>query len=88
MLITDHAIRRYKQRVGKRTASKRRIFTRINKDLEQDVQERRPSKVPNCYILITSKYKAVCHGKKVLTICSLETTHTIFEDEYVFTNVI
>ena len=71
MFVTDHAIRRYKQRVGKKTASKRRIFTQINRDLERDIQDKRTSEVPKHYILITSKYQAVCYKNIVITICSL-----------------
>lgn len=71
MTITGHAIRRYKQRIGKRTASKKRIVTQINRDLSRDVQHRRPSKVKDHYILVTSKYQAVCYKSRVVTITAL-----------------
>ena len=45
MIITEHAVRRYKQRVGKRTASKKRVVMQINRDLARDVKYRKPSKV-------------------------------------------
>lgn len=79
MLVTDHAIRRYKKRVGKKTASKRRIFSQINRDLEKDVRYRKQSKVDNHYILVTSKYKAVCYRSRVITILSLTQDDTSFK---------
>lgn len=79
MTITAHAIRRYKQRIGKRTASRRRIITQINRDLERDVQYRKPSKVRGHYILVTSKYQAVCFKQKVVTITSLNDDVTNYD---------
>lgn len=84
MTITTHAIRRYKQRIGKRTASRRRIITQINRDLQRDVQYRKPSKIKNHYILVTSKYQAVCYKSRVLTITSLSedvTSYSCYEEE-------
>lgn len=71
MTITEHAIRRYKQRIGKRTASKKRIVAQINRDLQKDVKQRKPSKVKDHYILVTSKYQAVCYKSRVVTITAL-----------------
>lgn len=71
MTISDHAVRRYKQRIGKRTASKRRIVAQINRDLLNDVKYRKKSKVENHYILVTSKYRAVCCKNRVVTITKL-----------------
>ncbi|EKS8357614.1 hypothetical protein QC455_001551 [Bacillus cereus] len=68
MIITEHAVRRYKQRVGKRTASKKRVVMQINRDLARDVKYRKPSKVKNHYILVTSRYQAVCYKSRVVTI--------------------
>lgn len=72
MLIRDHAIRSYKKRLGRKTASKKRIIAQINRDLKNDVKERRSSHVPGHYILITSKYQAVCYKKEVFTIKYLD----------------
>lgn len=71
MTITAHAIRRYKQRIGKRTASRRRIISQINRDLHSGVVKRKRSKVKDHYILVTSKYQAVCYRSRVITITSL-----------------
>lgn len=71
MTITEHAYRRYKRRLGRRTASKKRIITQINRDLARDVLYRKPSKIKNHYILVTSKYQAVCCRSRVVTIMSL-----------------
>lgn len=71
MTITDHALRRYKQRIGRRTASKKRIIAQINRDLKKDVRCRKPSRVKGQYILVTSKYQAICYKSRVVTIISL-----------------
>lgn len=68
MYIWDHAVRRYKLRIGKRTASKKRIIAQIKRDLKHDVQKKKPSKVKEHYILVTSKYQAVCYKNQVITI--------------------
>ena len=71
MTITEHAIRRYKQRIGKRTAARKRIIARINRDLKNDVWIRKASHkedVDGAYILVTSKYQAVCIKSHVVTI--------------------
>lgn len=84
MTITTHAIRRYKQRIGRRTASRRRIVTQINRDLQRDVQYRKQSKIKDHYILVTSKYQAVCYKSKVVTITSLSddaTSYSCHEEE-------
>ncbi len=81
MLVTNHAIRRYKQRIGRRTASKRRIFTQIIKDLERDVQDHLNLPTSKHYILVTSKYKAVCYKNRVITIYLLDEAHEDFYEE-------
>ena len=71
MIITEHAIHRYKQRIGRRTASKKRILALINHDLKSDVLFRKTPKkehVNGTYILVTSKYQAVCIKGHVVTI--------------------
>ncbi|MES9681689.1 hypothetical protein ABWK22_01990 [Gottfriedia acidiceleris] len=79
MTITEHAVRRYKQRIGKRTASKKRIVTQINRDLSRDVIYRRKSKVKDHYILVTSKYQAVCYKSRVVTITGLREDATSYK---------
>lgn len=84
MTITTHAIRRYKQRVGKRTASRRRIIAQINRDLQRDVQYRKPSKIKDHYIIVTSRYQAVCFKSRVVTITSLSddvSNYSCYEEE-------
>ncbi|AFQ30367.1 hypothetical protein P4493_10095 [Bacillus thuringiensis] len=71
MTITEHAVRRYKQRVGKRTASKKRVVMQINRDLARDVKYKKKSKVKDHYILVTSRYQAVCYKHRVVTITGL-----------------
>ncbi|MBD3107490.1 hypothetical protein IEO70_03855 [Bacillus sp. AGMB 02131] len=71
MLITEHAIHRYKQRIGKKTAARKRIVASINHDLKKDVWFRKNPKkehVNGTYILVTSKYQAVCIKGHVVTI--------------------
>ena len=71
MFITEHAIHRYKQRIGKKSAAKKRIIHRINLDLKHDVWFRKESHkedVMGAYILVTSKYQAVCVKGHVVTI--------------------
>ena len=71
MFITEHAIHRYKQRIGRKTASRKRIVARINHDLKKDVWFRKTPKkehVNGTYILVTSKYQAVCIKGHVVTI--------------------
>lgn len=71
MLITDHAIKRYKRRIGKKHSSKKNIYRQINRDLERDVQHKRNSSIKDYYILTTSRYQAVCYRNRVITILSL-----------------
>lgn len=71
MTITEHAINRYKKRIGRKTASRKRIIAQINSDLKKDVQFRKPSKKEGHYILVTSKYQAVCCKSRVVTITEL-----------------
>ncbi|MFE7821384.1 hypothetical protein COJ01_17620 [Priestia megaterium] len=79
MTITRHAVRRYKGRIGKKTASRKRIITQINRDLQRDVRYRKPSKVKDHYILVTSKYQAVCYKSRVVTIYRLNEDATNYK---------
>lgn len=71
MTISAHAIRRYKKRIGNKTSSKKRVIAQICRDLARDVKYKKRSHVPNHYILVTSKYQAVCCGTRVVTITEL-----------------
>lgn len=71
MFVLDHAIRRYKTRIGSKSASKKRIYNKINRDLKKDVVSERRSKQKNHYIITTSKYQAVCYKRRVITILNL-----------------
>ncbi|MFE4029276.1 hypothetical protein ACFX4N_24300 [Priestia sp. YIM B13551] len=79
MRIMAHAIRRYKRRIGKRTASRKRVITQINRDLQRDVRLRKASKIKDHYILVTSKYQAVCYRNRVITIMDLNVDATSYQ---------
>lgn len=83
MTITDHAIRRYKKRMRKRTAARKRVIAEINRDLQRDVQYSKPSYVEGHYILFTSKFRAVCYKNRVITITALseKTGYEVEEEE-------
>lgn len=73
MTISDHAIKRYKQRIGCRTSSRKKVISRIVNDLKKDVVRRIVlSKEKGYYLLITSKYKAVCYKHKVISVQHLD----------------
>lgn len=79
MLIRDHAIKKYKKRIGKRTASKSRIISAINHDIKHDLKERKPSNEYGCHTLITSKFQAICKGNTVLTIKRLNSNPNVID---------
>jgi len=71
MTVTEHAIRRYKQRIGKKTTARRKIIAQINRDLQKDVWYRKKSNKEayfGAYILVTSRYQAVCIKGRIVTI--------------------
>lgn len=70
--IKDHAIRKYKRIVGRRSASKKKIISLILRDLKNDVKISKRHKIKNQYVLITSKYQAVISRKEVVTLLLLE----------------
>lgn len=71
MYITKHAIRRFKARFGHKTTSRKRVVTQVTKELRTDIRYKKQSRVPGYYILVTSKFQAVCRGKHVITIMPL-----------------
>lgn len=68
MKVGKHAIRRYKQRIGRRTASRERII----KDIKNQIQNHCTKKIYNDftgqYRVETSKFVAVCEKGTVVTI--------------------
>ena len=82
MLVTDHAIRRYKRRIGKKHASKKKIHRQINSDLKKDVVSKEKSRTKeDHYILTTSKYRAVCYKNRVITITNLDNQNPFIDCE-------
>lgn len=72
MTFSSHALRRYKKRFGKKTTSKTRLLNQLHRDFKYGVKERKPSGVPGYYILVLSKYQAVCSRHHVVTITDLD----------------
>lgn len=71
MKIGQHAVRRYKKRIGNRTASKQRICTLINKEIQNNTKRRVHNKATGQYRIETSKFVAVCERGMVVTILPL-----------------
>lgn len=71
MKIGVHAVRRYKRRIGCRTASKKRICDLINKEIEKNTVRKIYNKVTGQYRIETSKFIAVCEKGMVVTILPL-----------------
>jgi hypothetical protein len=72
MKIGVHAVRRYKKRIGCRTASKKRICDLINKEIERNTVRKMYNKMTGQYRITTSKFIAVCEKGMVVTILPLE----------------
>jgi hypothetical protein len=68
MKIGKHAIRRYKSRIGKRTASKDRIEKDIKKHIETATIKTVYNKDTGQYRIWTPKFIAVCEKGMVVTI--------------------
>lgn len=68
MKIGQHAIRRYKSRIGGRTASRKRIESIIKKEIENNLKRRTYNPKTGQYRLETGKFIAVCERGMVLTI--------------------
>jgi hypothetical protein len=71
MRIGVHAVRRYKRRIGCRTASKRRICDLINKEIGKNTVRKIHNKATGQYRIETSKFVAVCEKGMVITIIPL-----------------
>lgn len=68
MKIGRHAVRRYKQRIGKRTSSKERIEKDIKKHIETATIKKVFYKETGQYRIWTPKFIAVCEKGMVVTI--------------------
>lgn len=68
MKIGKHAIRRYKQRIGKRTSSKERIERDIKRYIETATLKTVYYKTTGQYRIWTPKFIAVCEKGMVVTI--------------------
>lgn len=68
MKIGTHAIRRYKKRIGCRTASKKRICSLINKEIEKNTIRKDYNKITGQYRIQTASFIAVCERGMVVTI--------------------
>jgi hypothetical protein len=68
MRIGKHAVRRYKQRIGKRTSSKERIEKDIKKHIETATIKKVYNKDTGQYRIWTPKFIAVCEKGMVVTI--------------------
>jgi hypothetical protein len=72
MKVGVHAVRRYKQRIGLRTASKKRICTLINKEIEKNTVRKVYNQLTGQYRIETSKFIAVCEKGMVVTILPVD----------------
>lgn len=68
MKVGQHAVRRYKSRIGNRTASKQRICTLINKEIQRNTLRKVHNKITGQYRIETTKFVAVCERGMVVTI--------------------
>jgi hypothetical protein len=68
MKIGKHAIRRYKKRIGKRTATRERIEKDIKKHIETSTIKKVYYKETGQYRIWTPKFIAVCEKGMVVTI--------------------
>lgn len=76
MRVSDHAVRRYKQRIGKRTASKKNIVNEIQRQVRKAFkehnfkysEERYPSGHPKFALVDCGAFKAVVARTKVITV--------------------
>lgn len=68
MKVGQHAIRRYKSRIGGRTASRRRIIDSINKEIDKNTLRKVYNNKTGQYRIETMKFTAVCEKGKIVTI--------------------
>lgn len=68
MKIRKHAVRRYKQRIGSKSASKRRIVDKINKEIENNTLRKIFNKKTSYYRIETTNFIAICKKNAVITI--------------------
>lgn len=76
MRVSEHAVRRYKQRIGKRSASKKNIINEIHRQVRLAFREKRfkyseecyPSGHPKFAIVDCGSFRAVVARTKVITV--------------------
>lgn len=79
MKICNHAIRRYKQRLGGRTASKKRIVRKIHREIETNTIRKY---MRNNHLFIeTTNFTAVCYKGTIITILLPEDKYEPRSDE-------
>lgn len=68
MNIRQHAVRRYKRRIGDRTASRERIIRKINREIEKNTVKKSFNENTGQYRIYTTQFVAVCKKNTVITI--------------------
>lgn len=68
MIIGKHAVRRYKKRIGKKHASRKRIEKEIKSQIERYTIHRYTVNSSGQYRIETPKFVAVCYKNTVITI--------------------
>lgn len=68
MLIKEHAVRRYRQRIGSKNTSKSRVIRSIQKEVKDRVIKRTRPNLEGKYFLHTKNITAVCVRNTVVTI--------------------
>lgn len=82
MHVMQHAIRRYKKRIGYRTSNKKRTISYIINDIHVNETFRTPRNEEGFYRIYTTNMIAVCKGKSVVTILNLDSEREDYlEDE-------
>lgn len=77
MNICTHAIRRYKKRLGSKSASKARIVSKIQKELQTG--KRYFNRKNNHLYIETPRFTAVCYKNTVITILLPEEVYKGYE---------
>jgi single-stranded DNA-specific DHH superfamily exonuclease len=68
MIVGKHAVRRYKKRIGKKNASRKRIVRDIQKQVMNHAINRYTINDSGQYRIETPKFIAVCHKNTIITI--------------------
>lgn len=68
MLIKEHAVRRYRQRIGSKNTPKSKVIRSIQKEVKNRVVKRTKPNMEGKYYLHTKNITAVCIRNTILTI--------------------